>query len=123
PVQLADQVLGRHPYVFEPDLAEVLAAGHVLDRDDRDAGGVHVDDQLGQALVRLGVGVGAADEVDQVGLGSAGVPDLLPVHHEVVAVALGPGADRGHVRAGVGLGHPYAPRRGAVQDLGEVAAL
>src|SRR3546814_14018752 len=101
-------------HVLEGHLAEVVVAGHVHDRLDGDAGGVHVDDQLGHALVGAGIGVGAGDEVDPIGRLGAGVPDLLPVHHEVVAVTTCSGADGCHVGAGVGLGLTHAPRGGCV---------
>ncbi len=123
-VELAHQVLRRHAHVLEAHLAEVVAARHVLDRAAiGDAGRAHVDDQLRQPLVLRGVGVGADDQVDPVGRRRPRVPDLLAVHHEVVAVALGAGADRRHVGSGVRLGHADAPRRGAVEDGREVGGL
>ena len=61
------------------------------------------------------------DEVAPVGRGGAGGPDLLAVDHPLVAVALGPGADAGHVRAGVGLAHADAPHRRAGDDPGQPA--
>ena len=44
-------------------------------------------------------------------------PDLLAVHHVVVAVAHGAGAQRREVGAGAGLGEALAPHLVAAQDL------
>ncbi len=118
----ADQVGGRHPHVGVEDLAEVAVGRHVLDGPDLDAGRVHRDDDLADAGVRWALGRGPADQVAVVGhLAEAG-PDLLAVDDEVVAVALGPGLQRGEVGAGLGLAHPDAPRGLAGQDAGEQLA-
>ncbi len=71
----------------------------------------------------LGLRVRAGDEVDPVGGGGPGVPDLLAVDDEVSALAHRSGADGGDVGSGVGLGHADAPCRGAVEDLGQVGSL
>ena len=117
----ADQVVARHPHAVVHDLAEVAVAGHVGDGGDGHAGGAEVDDQLGQPGVRWRVGIGAGDEVAPVGVDRPARPDLRPRHDPVVAVALGPGADRGHVAAGVGLAHPDRPGRRAGDDVGQEA--
>ena len=46
--------------VVEEDLVELGGARHLLQRPDRDAGLVHRDEQVREALVRRRVGVGAA---------------------------------------------------------------
>ena len=50
-------------------------------------------------------------------------PDLLPVDDPVVAVALGPGRERGEVRAGAGLGEQLAPEVLATEQGPEPAVL
>src|SRR3546814_5693302 len=77
-------------------------AGHLDDRADLDAGRVHRADEVRDALVLVLLGIGAGDE-DAVGreLGEGG-PDLLAVHHVLVAVAHGPRAEVGPVGAGKG---------------------
>ena len=122
PFSVADQVVGRHPTSSKITSQKWSVVGHVEDRPDLDAGLCHVDDELRQPAWGGGVGVGAGDQVAPVGVGGAGGPHLLPVEHPVVAVALGPGAQRGHVAAGVGLAHADAPHRRAGDDLGEEAA-
>ncbi len=122
PFSLADQVGARHPHVGVDDLAEVPVAGHVGDgRDRRRPGVCRSTIELGQPGVGRRVGVGAGDEVAPVGVGRAARPDLGAVDDPVVAVALGPGADRRHVAAGVGLAHADRPGRRAGDDVGQEA--
>ena len=59
----ADDVRGRHPHVGEEHLVELVRAGHLHDRSDFDAGRAHVDDEVGDAVVLLGVGVGRASRM------------------------------------------------------------
>ena len=66
------------------------------------------------------VGVGAHQQLAVVGHVRPGAPDLLAVHHVVVAVALGPGAQRGQIGSGLGLGEALAPDVVAAQDAGQV---
>ena len=63
-----------------------------------------------------GVGIGAGEQEDVVGVLRLGGPDLLPVDDPLVAVELGPGLERGEVAAGIRLGEPLAPGDGAVED-------
>src|SRR6202035_2871474 len=72
------------------------------DRGPGEAGVAGVDDEDGDSPVP-GRG-GAAGQPDVVGGVRAGGEDLLPVDHVVVAVADGPGAQRGEVGARLGLG-------------------
>jgi hypothetical protein len=115
-VELADEVVARHAHPVEGDLAEVGVAGHVPDRADLDARRPHVDDELGQPAVARRRGVGAGDEVAPVGQRCARGPHLPAGHHPVVAVADGPGPQRGQVRPRVGLAHADAPHRRAGDD-------
>ncbi len=74
----------------EEDLAEVDAARRVAQRPDRDARGVHLAEQVADALALRCVGIGAHEHEAPVGdRGHAG-PHLLPGDHQVVAVDLGP---------------------------------
>lgn len=91
-VRQADQVLARNADVIEGHLAEVTAAGHVLDRLDLDAGRPHVNDDLGEPLVSRHVGIGPGDQVAPVGCGRPRGPDLASPHHPIVAIRHGPRA-------------------------------
>ena len=73
-------------------------------------GSVGRDHQRADALVLGGVRVGAHERQQHVGVVRAGGPHLLPVDHEVVAVAHGPGAQRRQVGARARFAHPE--RRG-----------
>ena len=54
---------------------------------------------------------------------ASGGPDLLAVEHPLVAVALGPRGQAGHVRPGAGLAEQLAPDLLAGEERPEVAAL
>ena len=95
-------------HVFEEDLVDLEAAVDQLDRAERDAGGVHREDQHRDAALLLLRGrVGAAQAEDPVGVLAERRPGLLAVDHPVVAVAHRGRAQRGEVGAGVGLGEAW----------------
>ena len=122
-LMLMDHVLDRHAHVVEARLAEGRGAADQQDRPHRDARRRHVDQQEGDALLLLGVRIGAHQREDPVGLVGVGGPDLGARHHEVIAVALGLGLERGEVGAGVGLGVALTPADLAATDLRQVLAL
>ena len=57
-----------------------------------------------------------ARSIPYVGLARSGGPDLLAVHHPLVAVALGPGGEAGEVRAAARLAEQLAPAMLAGDD-------
>ena len=123
-VLLADEVLRGHADVFEEDLVDLEAAVDQLDRAQRDAGGVHREDQQRDApLLLLRRRVGADQAEDPVGVLAQRGPGLLAVDDPVVAVADGGGAQRGEVGAGVGLGEALAPPDVEVRRLRQEALL
>ena len=95
--------------VGEVHLVELGVARHLPQRPDLDAGGVHVDDEVGQALVLGNVGVGAGEQQAPAGHVGECRPDLLAVDHPLVAVAHRPGRQRGEIRARTGLAEHLAP--------------
>ncbi len=109
-VLLVDAVLHRHAHVVEEHLVQVMA---VVDRDDRphrDARRLHVHQQERDALLPLRrVRIGADQHEAPVGVVRGRCPDLLPVHHVVVAVALRRGLQRGKVGSRARFGEPLAP--------------
>ena len=96
-------------HVGEVHLVELGLAGDLAQRSDLDARGVHVEGEVGQALVLGDVGVGAGHEHAAIGEVRVGVPHLLAVDDPLVAVALGPTGESGQVRAGAGLAEELAP--------------
>ena len=70
-----------------------------------------------------GLRVGPAGQPDVVGHVGARGEDLGPVHHVLVAVAHGPGAQRGQVGAGLGLGVADGEVDVAGQDAGQEVRL
>ena len=106
---LADQPIGGHLDAVEEHLGELGLAGHLPQRPDGDAGAAHVDQEQREPLVLRRLRLGPAEEEAPVGDVRVARPDLLPAHHESVAVPLGARAQRGQVRAGAGLGEALAP--------------
>ncbi len=109
PVHLPDEVAGGDAGVAEEHLAEALLPGHLPD-------GPHLyplladgAEEVADAPMLGGLGVGAGEEDAVVGAVCVAGPDLLAVHHPLVAVELGAGSERGEVRAGVGLAEELAP--------------
>ena len=86
-------------------------------------GRAQVDQEAGDAGVLPRRRVGAHVELAPVGEVAHGVPRLLPVDHEVVAVLDGARAQRGQVGARVGLGHALRPDLVAAQHRREEARL
>src|SRR5699024_3417031 len=104
-VDLAHHHVGGHAHVRVVGGVEVVRA---VAGDDRGVGEARVggvDDEDGQAPVAGVRGAGARGEPDVVGVVSSGGPHLLAVDDPVAGglVALGGGAQRGEVGAGVGL--------------------
>ena len=69
------------------------------------------------------LGVGAGGQPDVVGVAGQRGVDLLPVDDVLVAVADGPGLQRGQVGARLGLGVADAEVDVAGQDLGQEEVL
>ena len=122
-VQFAEEAVAGDADVVEVDLVEALAVVHLADGLDGDARRLHGEEEVGDAAVLGGVGVGAGEEVDVVGVVGAGGPDLLAVDDEVVAVLLGAGLERGEVGSGVGLGEALTPAALAAGDAADMLAL
>jgi hypothetical protein len=85
-VQFAHQVLARDADVVHEHLVEVVGAEHVREPADRDAGRLHVHQEVGDAAVLRRIGVGASEKDAVVRAVRVRRPDLLAVDHEVVAV-------------------------------------
>jgi hypothetical protein len=67
-VLFADQVRDRHFDVFEPDFVDLVRAVQRDDRAHGDARRLHVDQQEGDAALRLGFRVGAHQAENPVGV-------------------------------------------------------
>ena len=113
-------VMGN-PGLVQEDLVEEGLTGHLAQRSNLDTGLVHVNDEVGDALVLRGVRVGPGNEHALLGHVPAGRPDLLAGDDPLVAVPDRLGLQPGQVRPGTRLGEELAPCDGAVQDLRYVA--
>ena len=107
---VADPVGVGDPHLGDVDLVELGLTGHLAQRAHLDAGRVHVQGEVGEALVLGRLGIGPGHQHAPVGDVGQGVPHLLPGDHPLVAVADGPGGQAGQVRAGPGLAEQLAPR-------------
>src|SRR5262249_58278252 len=97
-------------------------AGQLAERADRDPGALHVEDEVGEAVMPARGGVGAGEEDRPLRVLCPARPDLLAGHAEAVAVGLGERADRGEVAAGIRLAEELAPDLVAGQDRREETA-
>ena len=113
----------RDADVLEKDLVEADVVDHVGEGAGGETGRLHVNEEVGDALVLGSVRVRAREEDHPVALVRAGGPDLGAVDHVVVAVADGAGLETGEVRAGAGLAEALAPLLLAAEDARQVALL
>ncbi len=121
PVHITHQVRDRHPHLVQEDLVDFLSAIQGPDRPQRHAGAAHVDEQEGNAFLRLGVGIGARQAEHHVGVLGIGGPGFLAAHHEDLAFparARGQGRQvRTGARFGVALAPPVLPAQDARQEM------
>jgi len=122
-VQPAQDVGLGHLDVVEVDLVELGVARDLLERLHRHPGTVHVEQKIRDALVLLGLGIGAREEHHPVGLVGERRPHLLAVDDELVTGLFRPRLERGEVGSRVRLGISLAPDLLAREHLGRVAAL
>src|SRR5438034_2798160 len=98
-------------------LVEVGVPGHLAERPHLDAGRLHVDQEVADAVVLRLVRLAADQGEHPVGLARARGPDLLAVHDPRVALEHGAGAERGQVaprpRLAVALAPADLPEQGA----------
>ncbi len=119
----ADAVGVGHSDVGHVDLVELGLAGDLAQRPHLDALALHVEREVGHALVLGRVGVGAGDEHAVVGEVGQGVPHLLAIHDPLVAVTDRTGAEAGEVGAGARLAEELAPLLLAGEHRAEEALL
>ena len=93
-VDLADHVGDGDAHLLEEHLVEVGDAGGLHERADVDARARHVDEDERDAAVLGHVGVGAHEQEAPVAALGGGVPHLLTVDDELLAVAHGAAGER-----------------------------
>jgi hypothetical protein len=114
-VHLAEHQVVGHEDVVEEHLVELGLAEHVRQRPHSDAGTVHRQQEVRDALVPwASAGAGEQDRV-RGEMGPAG-PDLLAPHHPATVHFSRFGPKRRQVRAGFRLGEQLAPDLVARQD-------
>jgi hypothetical protein len=110
-------------HVVEVHLVELRVPGDLLERLHGHARGVHVEEEVGDALVLGGSGIRPRQQHHPVRDVREGGPHLLAVDHVVLAVLDRAGLERCQVRARVGLRVALAPDLLAGEHLGRVALL
>ena len=119
----ADDVGVGDPRLLDEDLVELALAGDLDQRLGLDPVLLHVHQEVGEALVLGGVGVGAGDEHAPLGVLGEGGPDLLAGDDPFVAVLDRARLQRGEVGARLRLGEALAPDLLAGEDRLQVALL
>ena len=119
----ADDVGVGDPRLLDEDLVELALAGDLDQRLGLHPGLLHVHQEVGEALVLGGVGVGAGDEHAPLGVLGEGRPDLLPGDDPFVAVLDRLRLQRGEVGARLRLGEALAPDLLGGEDRLQVALL
>jgi hypothetical protein len=122
-VLLADALVHGHTHPIEENLAEHVPAVDATDGPHADAGAAHVHQQEADAGLRPCLGVGAHQAEHHVGVLRVGGPDLGAGDDVVVALAHRPRAQRGQVRARIGLRVALAPPLPAAGDGRQVGRL
>src|SRR4029453_18308628 len=120
-VQLADHRRLAHARVREEPLAEQRPPRHLAQRAHLDAGLVHLDREVRDALVLRRVGIGTGDQHAEVGGLAPRCPYLLPVDDPFVAVALGPALEAREVGPRAGLAEQLTPCFLPVQDRPQIS--
>ncbi len=101
---LANEVLDRNLHVVERDLVGDVAHHVMVLAHDREAFGIHVDDEYRESAARSFLRVGRSDELQKIS--ALGMRDeaLVAVDDIVVAVANGARLHAAGIAAGLGLG-------------------
>ena len=119
----AHEIFGGNTYVVEEDCVDVVG-GEQVERVDADSRRVfHVHDHDRQPGVLRRFGVGAHGEPTVVRIAGQARPELLPVDHPLVAVALGASRQRGEISACLGFAVADAEVEVALQYLGQEEVL
>ena len=105
------------------DLVELGLTGDLAQRAHLDALGVHVEREVGHALVLGKIGVAAGDEHAPVGEVGERVPHLLAVDDPLVTVSHRFGRETGEVGTGAGFGEQLTPLLLAREHRSQEAAL
>src|ERR1700733_3439434 len=115
-VDAADDIFKRNPNIVVEHRGVVRPAVDAPNGPDLDTGQMHVHDDPGQPAMALGLGIGAYEQLTEVGVLGVGRPDLRAADHELVAVDYALAAKRGEIGARVRLGEVLAPWRLAAED-------
>ena len=122
-ILLADDIFLGDAHVFEEHFVELMRHGHVDERAHSDTRRLHVHHEVGDAAVLRGLWVRPGQHDHPLGDVAARGPDLLAVHHIVVAVADCASLQAGEVAARARFAVALTPHGFAVEDLWEVLLL
>ena len=122
-VEAADDVGHWHAGFVDEHFVEHGAAGHFAQGAHLDAGLVHVEREVGDALMLWRVGVRAREQHSPVGVLAAAGPNLLTGDDVFVAIELGLAAEASKVGTGAWLAEQLTPTIGAIEDARNVGGL
>ena len=108
-VHLEHDAAFRHSYIGEEDLVEVCRTGHIDKWAYFDAGRIHREQDIGDAMMLLGIRISSDETEHHVGLARRGGPDLLTIDDEVIAILDCARAQRRKIRSRARLRIPLAP--------------
>ena len=115
-----DHRVRRHLDVVEEHLVEVGGSGQFAQRPDRDARRGHIQDESADALVLGRVGIGAGQQIAEVGPVAVGGPHLLAGHDVAVGTANRPSAKCRQVAARARFAEELAPELASRTDFGQM---
>jgi hypothetical protein len=118
-IQLSDEVLPRYSHVLEEHLVEAFVARHLHQRPDGDPGRLHVDQNVGDAVVLRRAWVGTGEAKHPIGELRVRSPNLLAVDNEKVADQLRARLERRQIGAGSRLGVALTPDVLGIEDPGQ----
>ena len=119
----ANQVRFGHSDIFKKNLVKLGIAVHLDERSNGNAGAVHINQQIADAVMLGRVRVGADQEKTPVRVLRPACPDFLTVHHKMIAVFHRARLEGGQVRTRARLGIALTPQLFGRQDCGQEALL
>src|SRR5215469_13308252 len=108
-VYLPNQVLSGHAYVFEEYLVEAVRLRHLHQGPHGNAGCLHVNEEVADALVLGSDRVGSNQHENPIRMMCGGSPYLGAIDNEIVALFNSAGLQSCQVGSGIGFRIALAP--------------
>ncbi|CAI8235022.1 MAG: Uncharacterised protein [Alphaproteobacteria bacterium] len=102
-ILFTDKIFGRHTHIGQKHFIDFMAAINGDDRLHFNARCVHIDEQEGNAFLRLALAAGAHKAEHPIGMLRQSGPNLMAINDIFIAIQFGFGFQTGKVRTGTGL--------------------